>query len=292
MSGYTEKLKQWCDDLLERLETHEEQLQKNIPQLTLTAWKEELLQFRKELGKGQIKKEILAEKARRLYEEMSKSIHQAVNVREKNTVPIGGHRLPPLPYPYDALEPYIDEETMRLHHDKHHKSYVDGLNQAELELEKARRSGNFSLIKHWERELAFHGSGHYLHTLFWSIMSPRGGGEPEKDLRQAIIESFGSFPAFKRQFSEAAKNVEGGGWALLVWSPRTRRLEILTAEKHQNLTQWDVIPLLVLDVWEHAYYLKYKNERGRYVDNWWHVVNWPEVELRYRKARQIQWEPY
>lgn len=294
MSSYLEKLKQWCDDLLERIEIHKAQLQKTIPTTTLAHWKKELMQFRNDLGKENAGEEKTAQRARQLYEQISALLQQTTDLRQfqTNIVPIGGHKLPPLPYPYDALEPYIDEETMRLHHDKHHQGYIDGLNQAELELERARRTGNFSLIKHWERELAFHGAGHYLHTIFWAVMTPRGAAQPKGNLLQAINQSFGSFSAFKRQFSEAAKNVEGGGWALLVWSPQARRLEILTAEKHQNLTQWDVIPLLVLDVWEHAYYLKYKNERGRYVDNWWHVVNWPEVERRFNEANQLQWEAY
>lgn len=206
-------------------------------------------------------------------------------------VPIGEHKLPPLPYPYDALEPYIDEETMRLHHDKHHQSYVDGLNKAEKMMAQARANNDFDLIKHWEREAAFHGAGHYLHTLFWTILSPDGGGEPEGELAEQINRDFGSFDAFKRHFSQAAEKVEGGGWAILVWSPRAQHLEILTAEKHQNLSQWDVIPLLVLDVWEHAYYLTYKNERKKYIDACWTVFNWPEVRERYLQARMVRWQP-
>lgn len=212
--------------------------------------------------------------------------------RDTSPVPIGGHKLPPLPYPYNALEPYIDEKTMRIHHDKHHQSYVDGLNKAEKKLAEARRSGNFELVKHWERELAFHGAGHYLHTIFWDEMSPQGGGRPTGSLLTAIERSFGSYDAFKKQFSEAADKVEGGGWAILVWSPRSRRLEILTAEKHQNLSQWDVIPLLALDVWEHAYYLKHQNNRAAYIEDWWKVVNWPYVSQRYEAASKLGWKPY
>jgi superoxide dismutase, Fe-Mn family len=207
-------------------------------------------------------------------------------------VPIGGHKLPPLPYAYNALEPHIDEATMRIHHDKHHQSYVDGLNRAEKELQDARRTGNFDLVKHWERELAFHGAGHYLHTVFWPSMSPQGGGEPQGALADAIRRDFGSFAAFKQQFSQAAEKVEGGGWALLVWSPRSGRLEILQAEKHQNLSQWESIPLLPLDVWEHAYYLKHQNRRADYIRDWWNVVNWPYVAERYAAASRLRWEPY
>ncbi len=207
-------------------------------------------------------------------------------------VPYGKHTLPPLPYNYNALEPYIAEEIMRLHHLEHHQSYVDGLNKAEREMEVARRTGDFDLIKHWEREAAFHGAGHYLHTIFWNVMSPTGGGKPIGEIAKQITKDFGSFEKFKQHFSEAAKNVEGVGWAILVWAPRAHRLEILQAEKHQHLSQWDVIPLLVLDVWEHAYYLQYKNERESYVDNWWNVVNWNHVNERFEKARKVLWQPY
>lgn len=207
-------------------------------------------------------------------------------------VPIGGHTLPPLPYPYNALEPYIDEQTMRIHHDKHHKTYVDDLNKAELKLKEARKSGNFDLVKHWERELAFNGAGHYLHTIFWDIMNPQGGGRPEGELMEQIKRDFGSYDAFHKQFSEAAAKVEGGGWAILVWGPRSHRLEILTAEKHQNLSQWDVVPLLPLDVWEHAYYLKHQNVRADYIRDWWNVVYWPAVAKRYEAARKLKWQPF
>jgi superoxide dismutase, Fe-Mn family len=211
---------------------------------------------------------------------------------EKKTVPPGGHTLPELPYAYNALEPFISEEIMRLHHDKHHRSYVEGLNKAEVNLKKARDTNDFSLIKHWSRELAFHGSGHYLHTIFWKNMIPKGGGSPQGLLKKEIENYFGSFEKFKKQFSEAAKQVEGVGWAILVWSPRARHLEILQSERHMLLTQWDTIPLLVLDVWEHAYYLQYKNNRSGYVDNWWNLVNWNDVEMRYDKASEIKWPAF
>lgn len=228
-------------------------------------------------------------------------IFEAVEVRKdmnseepdpERPVPIGEHTLPPLPYPYNALEPYIDEKTMRIHHDKHHKVYVDDLNKAEKKLQEARKSGNFDLVKHWERELAFNGAGHYLHTIFWDTMSPKGGGRPEGELLEQIKQNFGSYDAFHDQFSKAAEKVEGGGWAVLVWSPRSHRLEILTAEKHQNLSQWDIVPLLPLDVWEHAYYLKHQNERPKYITDWWNVVYWPEVAKRYDQAKKLKWQPF
>ncbi|NGY70892.1 superoxide dismutase [Bacillus megaterium] len=212
--------------------------------------------------------------------------------RERESIAPGRHELPPLGYSYSALEPYINREIMRLHHSKHHQSYVDGLNKAELMLQQARNTNNFDLLKHWEREAAFHGSGHYLHTIFWEIMSPEGGGRPRRQLLQQLQKDFGSYEKFMMHFSQAAKKVEGVGWAILVWSPRSRKLEVLQAERHQLLTQWDTIPLLVLDVWEHAYYLQYKNERDPYVDNWWKIIYWPNVEKRFEAAKMLQWQPY
>ena len=194
------------------------------------------------------------------------------------------YQLPELPYAYDALEPHYDEATVRLHHDIHHKGYVDGLNNAEAKLAEAREKGDFGLVKHWERELAFHGSGHLLHTLFWTNMTPDGGGTPAGSLGERISQDFGSFEAFKKQFSAAAVAVEGSGWAVLVWNPEFKKLEILQAEKHQNLTQWGAVPLLTVDVWEHAYYLDYQSKRRDYALSWWQIVNWCEVELRLAQA--------
>ena len=190
------------------------------------------------------------------------------------------HELPALPYEYNALEPHIDEQTMRLHHDKHHLGYVNGLNKAEAELEKARENKDFSLVKHWEREAAFHGAGHFLHCIFWENMRPNGGGQPQGALADAITSSFGSFESFSAHFKAAGAAVEGSGWVLLVKNNTNQSLEILTAEKHQNLTQWVVTPLLVCDVWEHAYYLKYQNNRGAYLDAFLNVINWEDVSKR------------
>ncbi|MCL5676939.1 MAG: superoxide dismutase [Firmicutes bacterium] len=195
------------------------------------------------------------------------------------------YELPPLPYPYGALEPYIDEQTMHLHHDLRYKAYVDGLNNAVAKMAEAREKGDFALIKHWEREAAFHGSGHFLHSVFWTNMAPNAGGAATGPVADQIKKDFASYEAFKKQFSAAAAAVEGSGWAILVWQPQGRRLEILTAEKHQNLTQWGVVPLLALDVWEHAYYLKYQNKRAAYVDAWWNTVNWKDVNDRLQKGR-------
>ncbi|TVY10179.1 Fe-Mn family superoxide dismutase [Paenibacillus cremeus] len=206
-------------------------------------------------------------------------------------VPIGGHRLPPLPYPYSALEPYMDAATIQVHHAVHHQRYVDGLNQAEIRLAEARECGDFSFLRHWQRALDLHGAGHYLHTLFWHSMKPKGGGEPKGALEAEMKRSFGSFESFREHFSAAASQVEGGGWVLLVWSPRSHRLEVLQTEKHQYLSPWEVLPLLVLDVWEHAYYHQYAHDRSSYISAWWNLVNWDYVEARYVSACSLRWPP-
>ncbi|MBX7139257.1 MAG: superoxide dismutase [Oligoflexia bacterium] len=191
------------------------------------------------------------------------------------------HELPPLPYDYDALEPHIDGQTMRLHHDKHHLAYVNGLNKAEAMLAEARQKSDYTLVKHWEREAAFHGAGHFLHCIFWENMIPNGGGEPTGPLLSAITNRFGSFASFLSHFKAAGAAVEGSGWVLLVKNNMTKALEILTAEKHQDLSQWVVSPLLVCDVWEHAYYLKYQNNRAAYIDAFINVINWQDVTRRF-----------
>lgn len=195
------------------------------------------------------------------------------------------HELPPLPYAYNALEPHYDEQTVRLHHDAHHKAYVDGLNNAEARLAEARAKSDFSLVKHWERELAFHGSGALLHKFFWENMKPNGGGPATGDIAAQIKEDFGDYESFKKQFIAAAVAVEGSGWAILTWNNNFNKLEILTAEKHQNLTQWGSVPLLIVDVWEHAYYLKYQNKRAAWVEAWWNLVNWEDVNGKFMESR-------
>jgi Fe-Mn family superoxide dismutase len=198
----------------------------------------------------------------------------------------GKYELPPLPYPYEALEPYIDKQTLILHHDKHHAGYAKKFNLALKKLEEVRAKADYSLIKHWSREVAFNGSGHVLHTLYWENMSPKGGGEPKGELMVAIRREFGGLKQFCAQFIAATKAVEGSGWGVLAYEPMGSRLLVLQAEKHQNLTVWGVVPLLVCDVWEHAYYLKYQNRRAEYVKNFWKIINWAEVERRYKMAKQ------
>ncbi|MCM3121590.1 MULTISPECIES: superoxide dismutase [unclassified Mesobacillus] len=297
MNGYWFRysLQEWWREMEEKWDSVRAQLRESGDQDSLEKWEENFFTLKKKAESNLDEEQVYAE-ARKLFDELTDYVNDPETGRQQaqrlQPVPIGGHKLPPMPYAYNALEPVIDREIMRLHHLKHHQTYVDGLNKAEKEMQKARQTGDFSLIKHWEREAAFHGSGHYLHTIFWNIMVPNGGGAPKGQLSKAINDTFGSFEGFKKHFTEAAKSVEAVGWAILVWSPRSHRLEILQAEKHQNLTQWDVVPLLVLDVWEHAYYLQYKNERAKYVENWWNVVNWKEVEQRFNKARTLAWQPF
>jgi Fe-Mn family superoxide dismutase len=193
------------------------------------------------------------------------------------------HELPKLAYSYDALEPYIDAKTMELHHSKHHQGYVNGLNKAEEMLAKARAEGDYGMIQLWTKNSAFHGAGHFLHSIFWAVMAPNGkggGGEPSGKLMEKIKEDFGSFKAFQEQFSKASATVEGSGWGILAYRKADNKLVILQAENHQKLTQWVSAPILCLDVWEHAYYLKYQNRRADYIKEWWNVVNWSEVEKR------------
>lgn len=205
-------------------------------------------------------------------------------------VPPGQHQLPRLPYAFNALEPVISSRLLQIHHDQHHKAYVEGLNKAELKLMEARRKRDFALIKHWERELAFHGSGHILHSIYWKSMAPIGNRweTPGAETIKHIMSYFGSLAAFWEQFTAAAINVEASGWALLVWQSAWGRLEILTIEKHQDFYQVGSIPILVMDVWEHAYYLDYQNKRKDYVTAWGRLVNWHEVERRLLLAIQAQ----
>jgi Fe-Mn family superoxide dismutase len=197
----------------------------------------------------------------------------------------GKYILPPLPYPPDALEPHIDRQTMELHHGKHHAGYVTGLNTALDALAEIRPGKrNMSEVKHWSRELAFHGSGHFLHVIFWNGMGPRGGGAPGSPggkLAEHIAHDFGSFKEFSDSFKGAANAVEGSGWGILALEPIAQKLIVMQAEKHQNQTAWGVVPLLAIDVWEHAYYLRYQNRRREYVEAFMNVVNWKAVEAMY-----------
>jgi Fe-Mn family superoxide dismutase len=196
------------------------------------------------------------------------------------------HTLPPLPYAADALEPWYDEATVKLHHGAHHKGYVTGLNAASEKLQAARASGDFGAIKAVERELAFHGAGHLLHSIFWTNLTPDGGGRPDGALAEAIDRSFGSFDAMRAQLTAATVAVEGSGWGILAADTACPALAVFQVEKHQNQLIPGWVPVLVIDVWEHAYYLKYQNRRAEFVNAVLdHLVNWEDVARRYSAAR-------
>ena len=196
------------------------------------------------------------------------------------------YELPPLPYPYDALEPHIDEQTMRIHHDKHHAAYVNNVNSAlEGHPELAKKSVE-DLLKDLNAvpeavrtAVRNNGGGHANHTLFWVVMSPSGGGMPGGALASAINQAFGSFDAFKDQFSTAAATRFGSGWAWLVVGPGGSLSVTSTPNQDTPLSE-GLTPILGIDVWEHAYYLKYQNRRADYIAAWWNVVNWDEVARR------------
>ncbi len=200
----------------------------------------------------------------------------------------GAYTLPDLPYDYADLEPHIDTQTMRLHHDIHHAGYVRKANAALAALEQIRQEGGDSVkrVRSVTEALAFNGSGHMLHTIFWANMKKGGGGDPaaDSDIAKMGKRDFGSVNRLRDHFSAAAAQVQGSGWGILAYEPLSKRLLVLQAEKHQNLTVWGVTPLLVIDVWEHAYYLRYQNKRSSYVKAWWNVVNWDNVDARLREA--------
>ncbi len=198
------------------------------------------------------------------------------------------YTLPPLPYKYNALEPHISEQIMTLHHDKHHAAYVNGANAALDKLEKAR-AGQLQIdVRAVLRDLSFNIDGHKLHAIFWPNMAPagKGGGMPGGKISDRINQDFGGFDKFKAQFTDAAKTVEGSGWALLLYDQEIDTLVITQIEK-QNFMHMAELPILLgLDVWEHAYYAQYLNDRGKYVDAWWNVVNWSDVDSRLLKVRR------
>jgi len=193
------------------------------------------------------------------------------------------HKLPPLPYPYEALEPVIDKETVKIHHDKHFAAYINGLNATLEKLAKARKEGNFADIGCLSNDLAFNGSGVVLHWIYFSTIGPNAGGTPAGILAEMFRRDFGSYEAFWKEFAASSKKVQGSGWGVLAWEPFGKRLVVTQAEKHQNLVSWGTMPLMVCDVWEHAYYLKYQNRRDEYVDNFAKIIDWKKVEERFNK---------
>lgn len=201
-------------------------------------------------------------------------------------------QLPKLPYAYNALEKAIDAETMKLHHDRHHATYVENLNEAlQKHSELKNRSveamlGDLNSIPEDIREtVRNNGGGHLNHTIFWQIMSPNGGGQPTGEIAQQINQTFGSFEAFKKQFNEAGGDRFGSGWVWLVRNAQNQ-LQIVTTPNQDNPITDGLYPIMGNDVWEHAYYLRYQNRRAEYLDNWWNVVNWSEINRRMQVKSQ------
>ena len=196
------------------------------------------------------------------------------------------YTLPELPYAYDALEPHISAEIMELHHSKHHNTYVQGANAALEAMEKAREEGaNPDQIRALSKNLAFNLGGHTNHSIFWKNLSPNGGGEPTGELAEAINRDFGSFEKFKDQFSSAALGLQGSGWAVLGYDHIGEQLVIQQLTDQQGQTSINLTPLLMLDMWEHAFYLQYKNVKADYVKAVWSVFNWEDVAERFAAAK-------
>jgi len=193
--------------------------------------------------------------------------------------------LPELPYDYAALEPHISGQIMELHHDKHHQAYVTGANGALGQLAEARQTGQLGTVNLLEKNLAFNLAGHVNHTVFWPNMSPDGGDKPDGDLAAAIDEQFGSFDAFRAHFTAAALGIQGSGWAILAWDSLGQQLIIEQLYDHQGNLAAGSVPLLMLDMWEHAFYLQYRNVKADYVQAWWNVASWADVTRRFTTAR-------
>lgn len=195
------------------------------------------------------------------------------------------YTLPDLPYDYAALEPHISGRIMELHHDKHHAAYVAGANAALDALAAARESGDLAAVNLHEKNLAFNLGGHTNHTVFWHNLSPEGGGEPDGELGAAIADQFGSFAAFKAHFAAVATGIQGSGWAVLGWDSIGGRLLVFQLFDQQANVPLGVTPLLMLDMWEHAFYLDYLNVKAEYVKAFWNLANWSDVAGRLDRAR-------
>ena len=203
------------------------------------------------------------------------------------------YELPKLPYAYNALEPHIDAQTMEIHHTKHHQAYTNGLNTAleslSAELQNMELTKLLSSIdkvpENVRGAVNFHGGGYDNHAMFWNNMKPNGGGEPGGIVDDAINSSFGGFANFKEKFTKDTGAIQGSGWGWLVYNPQSKKAEFTTMPNQTSPRTKGLIPLLGLDVWEHAYYLKYQNRRPDYITAWWNVVNWDEVDKRLSKAK-------
>ena len=195
------------------------------------------------------------------------------------------YSLPDLPYDFGALEPHYSGQIVELHHDKHHAAYVTGANTTLDKLGEAREKGDFGAVVGLEKTLAFNVSGHVLHSIFWTNLSPDGGDKPTGDLASAIDEHFGGFDAFKAHLTQASSTVQGSGWGALAWEPLGQRLIVEQVYDHQGNIGQGAIPVLVFDAWEHAFYLQYKNVKADFFSALWNIVNWSDVAARFSAAR-------
>jgi len=195
--------------------------------------------------------------------------------------------LPDLDYDYGALEPHISGQIMQLHHDKHHAAYVKKANETLEQLDEARNKSDFTRIGGLEKSLAFNLSGHVLHSLFWRNLMPKGGGRPQGELAQALVRDFGSFEGFQKQINEVSGTIMGSGWGALVYEPMAGRLLTSQIYDHQSNLAQAGVPLLVIDAWEHAYYLQYKTEKTKFFEAVWNLWNWDDVSQRYAAARKM-----
>jgi Fe-Mn family superoxide dismutase len=195
------------------------------------------------------------------------------------------YSLPELNYDYAALEPHISARIMELHHSKHHAAYVAGANAALEQMEEARANNSFGAINKLEKDLAFHLGGHINHSIFWTNLAPNAADRPSGELAAAIDEFFGSFDAFKAHFSAASLGIQGSGWGILSWDPVGARLIIQQLFDQQANTAQGTVPILQLDMWEHAFYLDYQNVKADYVTAFWNIVNWDNVAQRFAAAR-------
>ncbi len=196
------------------------------------------------------------------------------------------YTLPDLSYDYGALEPHISGKIMELHHDKHHASYVKGANIALDRLAEARRAGQYDNIAALEKALSFNLSGHVLHSMFWQNMAPKAGGRPGGELAAAIDNDFGDFESLKKQINAVAASIMGSGWAALVWEPLGKKLLVTQIYDHQSNLAQAVTPLLVLDAWEHAFYLQYQTRKAEYFEAVWNLWNWDDVTARFHRGRK------
>ncbi|MGP3534949.1 superoxide dismutase [Microbacterium sp. RD1] len=196
------------------------------------------------------------------------------------------YALPDLPYDYAALEPHVSATIMQLHHDKHHQAYVTGANTALEQLAEAREAGNLANVNKLTKDLSFNLGGHVNHSIFWTNLSPDGGDKPVGELAAAIDDTFGSFDKFQAHFTAAALGVQGSGWAGLFWDSIGENLVIQQIFDQQGQIAAATVPLLLLDVWEHAYYLDYQNVRADYVKAFWNIANWANAQERFATARQ------